>query len=147
MAEKLEGAQFRWLNEAMYSADGAETQGRFARDAGAFDVYHKGFRKQAAKWPQNPLHVFIRWVQGRADGVRANGQFVRPLSVGVTCLGSKRYSPVSSSKSVQASDQRSADGPYPAPSTTCRRAPRLRTNLLHPLAGWPVSHVTSSSDG
>jgi len=73
LAEKLEGAQFRWLNEAMYSADGAETQGRFARDAGAFDVYHKGFRKQAAKWPQNPLHVFIRWVQGRADG-RADGR-------------------------------------------------------------------------
>ena len=66
LTEKLEGAQFRWLNEAMYSAPGEETHGRFARDAGAFEVYHKGFRKQAAKWPQNPLHVFIAWVQRRA---------------------------------------------------------------------------------
>ena len=41
---------------------------RFAFGLGPVRQYHDGFAEQVAKWPTNPLDVFIKELQGRAPG-------------------------------------------------------------------------------
>ena len=68
MQQKLSGAQFRWLNEKMYTCPGAESFRIMQGDPGQFEDYHAGFRSQTAKWPVQPIDVAIAWVKGLARG-------------------------------------------------------------------------------
>ena len=71
MRAKLEGAKFRLLNEQLYTTRGDEAFKAFASEPSLFDVYHRGYREQVAKWPENPLDHIIAWV-GRKHAAKAN---------------------------------------------------------------------------
>mmetsp|Transcript_8320 Transcript_8320/g.12409 ORF Transcript_8320/g.12409 Transcript_8320/m.12409 type:complete len:311 (-) Transcript_8320:40-972(-) len=60
--KKLEGARFRMINESLYTQKGEEAFEEFQKDPLKFDIYHKGFREQAAQWPENPLHRIVDWL-------------------------------------------------------------------------------------
>ncbi|KAJ1928702.1 25S rRNA (adenine645-N1)-methyltransferase [Tieghemiomyces parasiticus] len=63
MAEKLRGSRFRWINEQLYTSQGAKSFDTFQQQPDIFDEYHEGFRVQVKSWPSNPLDIFIRRVQ------------------------------------------------------------------------------------
>lgn len=63
MTSKIDGARFRWINEQLYTIKGDKAKEMFDRDPSLFDVYHKGFTTQTAKWPVNPLDRVISYVQ------------------------------------------------------------------------------------
>jgi ribosomal RNA-processing protein 8 len=56
---KLQGGQFRHLNELLYSQTGAESLTMIREDPSSFEAYHTGFRRQVAAWPVNPLDLII----------------------------------------------------------------------------------------
>jgi hypothetical protein len=56
----LQGGQFRWLNEKLYTTTGAEALELFRGDAELFETYHAGFRAQVSKWPEVPLDLVAR---------------------------------------------------------------------------------------
>ncbi|TPX41316.1 hypothetical protein SeMB42_g05617 [Synchytrium endobioticum] len=58
-AQKLVGAEFRWINEQLYTIPSAEAVDLFKGQPSMFDVYHEGFRSQTQSWPLNPLDVII----------------------------------------------------------------------------------------
>ena len=57
---KLKGAQFRWLNEQLYTTRGGQSFEMFQDDPDLFHVYHRGFREQASTWTVNPLDLIIQ---------------------------------------------------------------------------------------
>lgn len=57
--ERLRAAQFRLLNEELYTSESTDAVRSFEEDPGAFHVYHKGFEHQVSKWPVNPVDVII----------------------------------------------------------------------------------------
>lgn len=61
--KKLEGARFRTINEELYSTTGENAFGDFQKDPSKFEIYHKGYREQAAQWPCNPLDSIIDWIK------------------------------------------------------------------------------------
>lgn len=63
MTSKIDGARFRWINEQLYTVKGGQAKELFDKDPNLFDVYHKGFVTQTAKWPVNPLDQVIAYVQ------------------------------------------------------------------------------------
>mmetsp|Transcript_60321 Transcript_60321/g.143700 ORF Transcript_60321/g.143700 Transcript_60321/m.143700 type:complete len:378 (-) Transcript_60321:77-1210(-) len=67
-AKRLQGARFRWLNEALYTTTGDEAKEMFEEDPSLAEAYHSGFRAQRAKWPRNPLDDVIKWLQTFDDG-------------------------------------------------------------------------------
>lgn len=62
-AKKLEGARFRTINEALYTSRGDEAFADFQANPAQFEIYHTGFREQAAGWPYNPLDGIINWIK------------------------------------------------------------------------------------
>eukprot|EP00468_Gymnochlora_sp_CCMP2014_P003006 CAMPEP_0167755626 /NCGR_PEP_ID=MMETSP0110_2-20121227/8933_1 /TAXON_ID=629695 /ORGANISM="Gymnochlora sp., Strain CCMP2014" /LENGTH=336 /DNA_ID=CAMNT_0007641643 /DNA_START=1782 /DNA_END=2792 /DNA_ORIENTATION=+ len=71
LRERLQGAQFRWLNEKLYTCRGDEAFKYFRSNPGQFKKYHAGFVKQAKSWTTNPLDEMIdtvkrhpKWVVG-----------------------------------------------------------------------------------
>ena len=56
---KLKSAQFRHLNEQLYTQTGSQSLKMFKKDPKSFKVYHEGFRNQAEKWPVDPLNLII----------------------------------------------------------------------------------------
>eukprot|EP01126_Amoeba_proteus_P047737 TRINITY_DN5473_c0_g1_i1.p1 TRINITY_DN5473_c0_g1~~TRINITY_DN5473_c0_g1_i1.p1 ORF type:complete len:205 (-),score=27.03 TRINITY_DN5473_c0_g1_i1:475-1041(-) len=62
MKQKLDGSQFRWINEQLYSTTGAEALKLMHTNPERFDIYHRGFRGQVSKWPQNPVDSIIEWL-------------------------------------------------------------------------------------
>lgn len=64
---KLKGAQFRWLNEKLYTTAGKQSYEMFQQDPDLFHAYHRGFREQASTWRVNPLDVIICDLQNRPD--------------------------------------------------------------------------------
>ncbi|CAB3222707.1 unnamed protein product [Arctia plantaginis] len=60
MLERLKAAQFRYLNEKLYTSSGSEAQQLFKDDPLAFETYHQGYQLQVKKWPVNPLDVIIK---------------------------------------------------------------------------------------
>lgn len=46
MKAKLDGAQFRWINEQLYTTTGTEALELLQANPEYFDIYHKGFRSQ-----------------------------------------------------------------------------------------------------
>lgn len=56
---RIRAAQFRMLNEELYTTASDEAVQSFESDPQAFQVYHEGFEQQVAKWPVNPVDVII----------------------------------------------------------------------------------------
>lgn len=65
-AAKLMGARFRFLNERLYTCGSEEALQHFTQNPSDFDHYHRGFREQTARWPVNPLDVFIQRLEKEA---------------------------------------------------------------------------------
>lgn len=65
MMEKLHGSRFRYLNEQLYSVSGKDAFELFQSEPSLFDVYHKGFQRQVAKWPMNPLDLIIKNIKSK----------------------------------------------------------------------------------
>jgi len=59
MESKLDGAKFRFINEKLYTMSSQEALDMFEEDRDAFNVYHRGYAQQVAKWPVNPVDVII----------------------------------------------------------------------------------------
>ncbi|KAL0839225.1 hypothetical protein ABMA28_015997 [Loxostege sticticalis] len=60
MMERLKAAQFRFLNEKLYTTSGSEAQKLFQSDPDAFHTYHQGYQQQLKKWPVNPLDLIVK---------------------------------------------------------------------------------------
>lgn len=56
---RVRAAQFRMLNEELYTTASDDAVQSFESDPQAFQVYHEGFEQQVAKWPVNPVDVII----------------------------------------------------------------------------------------
>ena len=63
MSSRLEGSRFRMLNQQLYTSTGEESKLMFESEPDLFEVYHRGFNTQVAKWPANPLDRIISHVQ------------------------------------------------------------------------------------
>ncbi|CBJ25481.1 conserved unknown protein [Ectocarpus siliculosus] len=63
MRQKLEGAQFRMINETLYTSESGVSLAKFKQEPELFDVYHRGFREQVEKWPVHPLDIIIDWLK------------------------------------------------------------------------------------
>ena len=63
--QKLEGAQFRTINERLYTTQGSLAYKEFQADPRLFDAYHDGFREQVQSWPKNPIDLIIEWIKKR----------------------------------------------------------------------------------
>jgi len=63
MRSKLQGAQFRWLNELLYTSGSQEALQLMQSDPTQFEAYHQGFRAQVAKWPVKPIDVFVHFLR------------------------------------------------------------------------------------
>ena len=63
MQQKLQGAQFRWLNEKLYTCSGDEAFELMQESPGSFGDYHAGFRSQTQHWPVQPIEKAIQWVR------------------------------------------------------------------------------------
>eukprot|EP00112_Aurelia_sp_Birch-Aquarium-sp1_P007765 Seg1848.3 transcript_id=Seg1848.3/GoldUCD/mRNA.D3Y31 product="25S rRNA" protein_id=Seg1848.3/GoldUCD/D3Y31 len=65
LQKKLSGAQFRWINEQLYTTESQNAFDMFSKDPDLFDIYHKGFQNQVEAWPENPVEVMIRYLNER----------------------------------------------------------------------------------
>jgi ribosomal RNA-processing protein 8 len=59
---KLDGGQFRWLNEQLYTTTSESAEQLFTKDPSLYWIYHRGFESQVSKWPENPAHVIAEMV-------------------------------------------------------------------------------------
>ncbi|QDZ25836.1 putative methyltransferase [Chloropicon primus] len=66
MRNRLQGSQFRWLNEKLYTCSGREAFEMMQKDDKMFDNYHLGFQTQTEHWPVRPVDVAIKFIQNRA---------------------------------------------------------------------------------
>lgn len=73
--ERLKGSRFRWLNDTLYHIPGQEAKALYDKDPSLAEVYHEGFRAQAAKWPCNPLDDVIKWLRTKVPGKSIIGDF------------------------------------------------------------------------
>lgn len=55
----IRAAQFRMLNEELYTTASEDAVQSFESDPQSFQVYHEGFEQQVSKWPVNPVDVII----------------------------------------------------------------------------------------
>ena len=65
MRSRLQGSQFRWLNERLYTCSGDEAYRMMQKDAKMFDNYHSGFQLQTEHWPVRPVDAAIAFVERR----------------------------------------------------------------------------------
>ncbi|CAK7314930.1 Ribosomal RNA-processing protein 8 [Vulpes lagopus] len=65
MAQRLDGARFRYLNEQLYSKPSSAAQRLFQEDPEAFLLYHRGFQSQVKKWPLQPVDRIARDLRQR----------------------------------------------------------------------------------
>ena len=65
LQKKLSGAQFRWINEQLYTTESQNAFDMFSKDPNLFYVYHTGFQNQVESWPQNPVDIMIRYLNER----------------------------------------------------------------------------------
>lgn len=56
---RIRAAQFRMLNEELYTTASDDAVQSFESDPQSFQVYHEGFEQQVSKWPVNPVDVII----------------------------------------------------------------------------------------
>lgn len=84
--QKLAGAQFRWLNEQLYTQSSAKALHLFRDSPELFDVYHEGFRKQAEQWPIHPLDRIITAIRK----MQTRPESTSPLRIGDIGCGEAR---------------------------------------------------------
>ncbi|XP_038213216.1 ribosomal RNA-processing protein 8 [Zerene cesonia] len=60
MLQRLKAAQFRYLNEKLYTSSGSDAKKLFEEDPNAFQTYHEGYQQQVKKWPVKPLDVIVK---------------------------------------------------------------------------------------
>ncbi|NXC23387.1 RRP8 protein, partial [Corythaeola cristata] len=65
MEERLLAARFRYINQQLYTSTSREAAQLFQSDPEAFEIYHRGFAQQVARWPENPVHRIIRYLRRR----------------------------------------------------------------------------------
>ncbi|XP_042316189.1 ribosomal RNA-processing protein 8 [Sceloporus undulatus] len=65
MAERLEAARFRYLNEQLYTLPSRDAVQLFQQDPEAFAIYHRGFARQMARWPEKPVQRLVRYLRNR----------------------------------------------------------------------------------
>ncbi|EPY80484.1 ribosomal RNA-processing protein 8-like protein [Camelus ferus] len=65
MAQRLDSARFRYLNEQLYSGPSSAAQRLFQEDPEAFLLYHRGFQSQVKKWPLQPVDRIARDLRQR----------------------------------------------------------------------------------
>ena len=65
LQKKLSGAQFRYINEQLYTLSSERAHEMFTNDPSLFDVYHRGFQSQVQSWPQNPIDLIIKDLRNR----------------------------------------------------------------------------------
>jgi len=63
--QKLKGAQFRWINEELYTKDSSSAFRDITPEK--FKIYHRGFAEQVKKWPVNPVRVIAAILKNRKD--------------------------------------------------------------------------------
>ncbi|KZT33472.1 hypothetical protein SISSUDRAFT_992989 [Sistotremastrum suecicum HHB10207 ss-3] len=64
MKKRLKGAQFRFINETLYTSESTTALNMIKEDPKMFEEaeskqYHKGFRSQCKSWPVNPVSHYI----------------------------------------------------------------------------------------
>ena len=59
LQKRLNGAQFRWINEQLYTVSSDRALDMFSNNPSLFDIYHRGFQSQVKLWPQNPIDMMI----------------------------------------------------------------------------------------
>ncbi|KAF5321975.1 hypothetical protein D9619_000752 [Psilocybe cf. subviscida] len=59
MKDKLDGAQFRLINENLYKTDSHEAHNMMKENPKVFEEYHTGFRHQVLSWPTNPVEHYV----------------------------------------------------------------------------------------
>ncbi|KAL4443931.1 hypothetical protein ABPG75_011668 [Micractinium tetrahymenae] len=69
MRARLQGGRFRWLNEALYTSDGATALAMVRKEPELMDQYHEGFREQTKGWPVQPVDQAIAWLRRRPPGI------------------------------------------------------------------------------
>ncbi|NXI45800.1 RRP8 protein, partial [Galbula dea] len=69
MEERLQGARFRYINQQLYTSSSREAAELFRSDPEAFDIYHRGFARQVAQWPLNPVDSIIRYLRRRPSSL------------------------------------------------------------------------------
>jgi len=62
VSKRLEGGQFRWINEQLYSMTSKQASELFTSQPELYQVYHSGFRGQVEKWPSHPLDNIISYI-------------------------------------------------------------------------------------
>ncbi|KAI0564808.1 Ribosomal RNA processing protein [Gracilaria domingensis] len=70
MRKKLSSAQFRMLNESMYTHTGAASKAMMDANPDLFDVYHAGYSEQVKQWPNNPLDDIIKYLSSRKEALK-----------------------------------------------------------------------------
>ena len=78
MRDKLISSRFRYLNETLYTTPSHASRKLFADNPAFFDEYHRGFRRQVAAWPENPVDGFLRWIRERGPVRRPPHPTKRP---------------------------------------------------------------------
>uniref|UniRef100_A0A1I8EG37 Ribosomal RNA-processing protein 8 n=1 Tax=Wuchereria bancrofti TaxID=6293 RepID=A0A1I8EG37_WUCBA len=76
--EGIDSSLFRYINEQLYTMSGAKAMELFRKDPQAFKLYHKGYQKQANKWPFNPVRIIIQWIKS----LKHNGLVIADLGCG-----------------------------------------------------------------
>ena len=89
---KLEGGQFRMLNESLYTTTGKSAFERFQKDKQAtngkmFQAYHSGFSKQVEKWPVNPVDTILEMILHVSDHAKELPLQVADLGCGEAQIG------------------------------------------------------------
>ncbi|MCJ1478233.1 25S rRNA (adenine645-N1)-methyltransferase [Lambiella insularis] len=73
MREKLLSSRFRYLNQTLYTTPSKTSYELFKENPTFFAEYHEGFRRQVSAWPENPVNVFVRWIEERGSvGAKPN---------------------------------------------------------------------------
>ncbi|XP_066475355.1 ribosomal RNA-processing protein 8 [Tiliqua scincoides] len=63
--ERLDAARFRYLNQLLYTRPSQEAARLFQEDPESFAVYHRGFARQVARWPESPVQRLARYLRHR----------------------------------------------------------------------------------
>lgn len=70
MHKQLQSAQFRMLNESMYSTTGEESSRMMRDNPHLFSIYHSGYSQQVKRWPKNPLDDIITFLSSQKSSLR-----------------------------------------------------------------------------
>lgn len=63
---RLQSADFRILNETLYTRTGAEAKALLDEQPHLFRTYHSGYARQVRRWPRNPLDDVISYLRTRS---------------------------------------------------------------------------------